>query len=508
MVFIYDVGGGNVTVQNNYFYNFPDEVISIVGNGTVNNVNMEYNLIVNGAMESGAHLNYLEWSSPNSTNSATIEYNTTYQQAQVSSGEGFQFYDNDSGGTTTSSTVAYNTMIAAPTISMSYLLHGSSGSQYPTATTGTNSVYDNYFDIGTASNQGAYGVFYPGSFNGWTVSNNVDMLTGNIINANNTETSAPAIPVIASFSPDSGPAGDNLTDANVLTLTGTAVAASTVNLYDGTTLLGTATANSSGAWSFATATLANGIHDFTATDTVAGATSAASTVVAVRVDTAAPAAPVITGDAIVNTNEIALTGTAVDPDIAGASDLVSIYEGTTLLGTTTTNASGAWSYTTGALSAGAYAFTATVTDAAGKTSAASQVVDPVIVLAAPLDHPAAPLITPAAPVIASFSPDSGPAGDNITDANVLTLTGTAVAASTVNLYDGTTLLGTATANSSGAWSFATATLANGILISPRPTRWQARPAPHPPLSPCTSTPRPRLRRSSPVTPSSTPMRSH
>ena len=40
----------------------------------------------------------------------------------------------------------------------------------------------------------------------------------------------------------------------------------------------------------------------------------------------------------------------------------------------------------------------------------------------------------------------------------LTLTGNAVANSTVNVYDGTTLLGTATANGSGAWSFTTATL--------------------------------------------------
>jgi Bacterial Ig-like domain len=97
------------------------------------------------------------------------------------------------------------------------------------------------------------------------------------------------------------------------------------------------------------------------------------------IDTTPPPAPVITGDAIVNANEVALTGTAADLDIAGAGDLVYIYEGTSLLGTTTTNATtGSWSYTTGPLSTGTYGFTATVTDAAGNTSAASQAVDPAI----------------------------------------------------------------------------------------------------------------------------------
>ena len=63
---------------------------------------------------------------------------------------------------------------------------------------------------------------------------------------------------------------------------------------------------------------------------------------------------------------------------------------------------------------------------------------------------------PAAPTIASFSTDSGVVGDGITNDKTLTLTGTAVANSTVNVYDGATLLGTATANGSGAWSYTTA----------------------------------------------------
>ncbi len=250
----------------------------------------------------------------------------------------------------------------------------------------------------------------------------------------------PNAPVISSFSPDSGMVGDGITNATTLTLIGTAVANSTVTIYDGTTQLGTATANASGAWSFAAAHLADATHSFTATDTDAASNTRVA--LAVTVDTVAPNAPVIVSDAIINMNEVMLTGTAE------ANSTVNVFEGTTQLGTATADGSGAWSFTTGQLSSGDHAFTATATDAAGNTSLASQPIDPTI-------DPAAP------PSIVAFSPDSGTVGDGITNANKLTLTGTAVANSTVNIYDGMTLLGTAASNGSGAWSFTTATLVNG-----------------------------------------------
>ena len=91
------------------------------------------------------------------------------------------------------------------------------------------------------------------------------------------DTTAPVAPTITSFSTDSGVAGDHITNDNTLTLTGTAEAGSTVKVYDGTTLLGSVTANGSGAWSYTTGALANGAHSLTATATdVAGNTGAAS----------------------------------------------------------------------------------------------------------------------------------------------------------------------------------------------------------------------------------------
>ena len=113
----------------------------------------------------------------------------------------------------------------------------------------------------------------------------------------------------------------------------------------------------------------------------------------------------------------------------------------------TADPDGSWRFSTGTLSNGSHSLTATATDAAGNTSSASAALAITIDTAAPV-----------APTIASFSTDSGVAGDRITNDNTLTLTGTAEANSTVKVYDGTTLLGSATANGSGAWSYTTATL--------------------------------------------------
>ena len=368
---------------------------------------------------------------------------------------------------------------------------------------------------------------------------------------------APSAPTIASFTTDSGVVGDHITNDNTLTLTGSAAANSTVNVYDGATLLNSVVASASGTWTYTTAALADGTHSLTATDTVSGSTSAASTALSVTIDTTAPTggtpnlatasdsgasatdnitditsptftvalnptvavgdtvqlllggsalahnvthtitaaditagsvslavtagdlgadgsksisakfadtagntsttsalavtldtlapnAPIIATDVVVNTNEVSLTGTAE------ANSTVKLYDGATLLGSTTADGSGAWSYTTSPLADGSHVITGTATDKAGNISLASQPLDPTIGTAAP--H---------APTIVSFSPDTGVVGDGITDKAILTLTGTAEANSTVKVYDGATLLGSASANSGGAWNFTTTHLLDG-----------------------------------------------
>ena len=130
--------------------------------------------------------------------------------------------------------------------------------------------------------------------------------------------------------------GDGITNDNTLTLTGSAEANATVKVYDGVTLLGSATADGSGNWSYTTAALTNGAHSLTATATdVAGNTSAASSALSVTIDTTAPVTPAIAafstdsgtvGDGITNDNTLTLTGSAE------ANATVKVYDGATLLG--------------------------------------------------------------------------------------------------------------------------------------------------------------------------------
>ena len=242
---------------------------------------------------------------------------------------------------------------------------------------------------------------------------------------------SPGAPIISSFSNDSGVAGDGLTNDSTLTLTGAAAANSTVKVFDGTTQVGTAIANGSGAWSLTTAALADGSHNFTATATNASGTSAASAALAVTIDTVAPNAPVEAGDSIVNGTQVQLTGTAE------ANSTLQVHDGTTLVGTATTNATGNWTVMTSPLSVGAHDLTATATDAAGNTSAVSLPLDPVIGGAAPTS-------------VVGFSTVS----EN-SKSHIVTINGTADAYSEIKVNDGTTSLGTVTTAADGTWSFKT-----------------------------------------------------
>src|SRR5664280_742970 len=279
-----------------------------------------------------------------------------------------------------------------------------------------------------------------------------------------TVASGAAVPTIASFSPDRGVVGDGITNANVLTLTGAAATSSTVNVYDGATLLGTAVADASGAWSYTTGTLGSGSHSFTATDTVSGPTSAASSALNITVDTTAPnetisstigtntgSTTTIGSGGLTHDNTLALSGTVSD---ANGVSSVQVYDGATLLGTATVSA-GAWSFTTAALADGSHSFTAVATDNAGNTTTTAAVTATVDTVA------------PSETISSTIGTNTGSTNTigsgGLTKDSTLALSGTvsdANGVSSVQVYDGATLLGTATV-SAGAWSFTTAALADG-----------------------------------------------
>ena len=264
---------------------------------------------------------------------------------------------------------------------------------------------------------------------------------------------APSAPAILSWSDDTGVSGDRITADTTLTLSGTAEAGATVTLFDGTTELGAVTAGSDGTWIFDTGVLADGRHEFTAAATNAGGSGETSAPLTITVDTAAPAAPVISGyaddtatagDGITSDDTLVLTGTAE----AGAT--IEIFDGAVSLGTVVADGSGNWSFTTGTLGDVAHSFTATATDAAGNRSDASAATTVTVDTTAP-----------ATPVIASFGDDTGAPGDRITSDDTLTLTGTAEANAAVEIFDGAVSLGTVTADGAGNWTFTSTSLADG-----------------------------------------------
>ncbi len=196
------------------------------------------------------------------------------------------------------------------------------------------------------------------------------------------DTSAPNAPAALDLeaASDTGSSNtDNITGDNTPTISGTGEVGATVTLtsdVDGA--VGTATVAGDGTWSITASTLADGAHSLTATQTdVAGNTSAASGALGITVDTAvlAPAgldleAASDTGssntDNITGDNTPTISGTG---EVGATVTLTSDVDGA--VGTATVAGDGTWSITASTLADGAHSLTATQTDVAGNTSAAS-----------------------------------------------------------------------------------------------------------------------------------------
>ena len=183
----------------------------------------------------------------------------------------------------------------------------------------------------------------------------------------------PVAPSIVSVSPDTGLSGDHITNAKQLVIAGKAQPASKVQIYDGSTKLGTVVVGADGNWSYTTAKLADGKHAFsTKAINAAGNVSPASAASSITIDTVAPAAPKIVSDALGSSNTMLVSGTAE------AGSKIAVYEGTRLLGSGMANAQGNWTVKTIWLAAGVHNFAATATDTAGNVSRLSSTFDPVI----------------------------------------------------------------------------------------------------------------------------------
>jgi len=234
------------------------------------------------------------------------------------------------------------------------------------------------------------------------------------------------------------------------TLSGTAVAGNTVNVYlnGSTTPSYTVIANGSGAWSVPVGALATGAYDYTVTQTNAAGSVSSAGELKLTVDTTAPGAPTIKDTNI--SNGYVTSGNQTLSGTAEVGSTVNIYgTGGTLVASVVAT-DGTWTKTLNNLPNGANSFSVTATDAAGNVST-SNVLDFTVDAS-----------TPAAPSIAD---NAAPGGyvNAAHDTSAQTLSGTAVAGNTVNVY----LNGSATpsftviADGSGNWSAPVGALSDG-----------------------------------------------
>ena len=240
-----------------------------------------------------------------------------------------------------------------------------------------------------------------------------------------------------------------LTNQPGQTVSGTvdsADAGTTVTVYDGTTVLGTATVAIDGSWSTAVTLTGDGAHTLVATDTDAAGNTGSSSGVSYTLDTAAPTVAITATGGLTNQPGQTVSGTV---DSADAGTTVTVYDGTTVLGTATVAIDGSWSTAVTLTGDGAHTLVATDTDAAGNTGSSSGV-------RYTLDT-----IAPVAPTGLADTGDTNGYVNAAGDTTTQSLTGTAEAGATVTVYDHGVAIGTAQANAAGQWSFVISVLGNG-----------------------------------------------
>lgn len=301
---------------------------------------------------------------------------------------------------------------------------------------------------------------------------------GLLVNIDLVDPAAPGVLNLQDAS-DSGPVNtDNITNVINPVFDGTGVEANAlVTLYDtdGTTVLGTATADATGNWSITSSALAAGTHGVTVTQTdLAGNEGLASAQLVVTIDTGIPAAPgapdLLTADdsGASNTDDITSAATfntldplfAHNPTFTGTGEIgtnVILYDGTTNIGTATVDITGNWSITS-ALGEGSHSLTATQTDVAGNLS------DPSAALVVTIDTLVAQL---AAPDLDAGSDTGASATDNLTADTTPTFTGTGEVGATVTMhvFDTVSFVNTdftTTVDATGNWSITTTPLFVGV----------------------------------------------
>ena len=314
------------------------------------------------------------------------------------------------------------------------------------AASSTVSVYDGNTLVGTTSSNagGSWQFTTPAETVGThSFTATVTDVAGNVSAASNAVDpvvgTGPAVTI--ELSNDTG--GTNNITSNPA-LSGTADANAVVTLTEGSTVIGTTTANASGNWSYTPTGLAQGAQTVVASETNAAGVTGSSSLTFTLESTP----PTVTVGLTQDTGSSSSDHITSNPALSGTADanaVVTLTEGSTVIGTTTANASGNWSYTPTGLAQGAQTVVASETNAAGVTGSSS--------LTFTLES------TPPTVTVGLTQDTGSSSSDHITSNPALS--GTADANTVVTLTEASTVIGTATANASGNWSYTPTGLAQG-----------------------------------------------
>lgn len=241
---------------------------------------------------------------------------------------------------------------------------------------------------------------------------------------------------------------DNITSDTTPTFIGTGTDGDVINLYANGKLVGSATV-SGGAWQITTGALADGSYAMTVTSTPSGGSeSEPSAALIVVIDTMGPDAPSIPSLSAGSDTGVSSTDNLTKADVltftgtAESNSEIWLFQNGVLVGTATAGDDGAYTFSTQVtVPEGPQIYSVQALDLAGNKSLHSAT------LTVTVDRTADE--APSAPDLAA-SADSGVADDdNLTNADLLTFTGTGTVGSTVELFVNEIRAGSAAVDSDG-----------------------------------------------------------
>jgi hypothetical protein len=266
----------------------------------------------------------------------------------------------------------------------------------------------------------------------------------------------PATPVLTDDNNASIPAGSTTSDGRPH-ISGTGTTGDIIKVYDNGSIIGSTTIGSDGKWTFTpSSNMSTGGHSISVTESNSAGTSGQSGAIGFNfVVGTAPAAPVIT---VVMADDAAWTnpdymnqsgGTTshTSEKIAGngvAGTVVYVYDGATLIGSTTVAGNGTWTSSLLTFSKGTHDISATTVSGGVESAHSNHWSFTVGTASVPA--------TPATPVLTDDNNALIPAGSTTNDGHPH-ISGTGTAGDTIKVYDNGSIIGSTTIGSDGKWTY-------------------------------------------------------